>query len=275
MKKIFFLALLANLVFFLWQYHAGAFQHPTDAVEFTIPKSKQILLLSELDKKPSAPIKVATISNPPVASTVTVPAAIIARKTKNPLQHLVTSTRVNTIQATKARAVSQATKTKAIPTATPATIAVKKFYCYQVGTFASKAAATHWLQTLGKVSLRRLKQNQPMVADYLVYFPATNVAESKKNMAMLKTQGINDFFMLNNGEFKGGISLGVFKNEAFAVHAQQVLILKGINAKVSKRYKTPPSVSAQIKTEKTKAQILAALTRQAPRLRVELLSKCE
>jgi hypothetical protein len=267
MKILFFLALLVNLVFFLWQYNAGAFHNAADKTEIASPEPKQIWLLSELAKKPA--VSVAAIHTPTrVVTNLIAPATVISRPTKNNPQHLITSTIVNSVQISA---------TSATPMTPVATVTAKTFYCYQVGGFADKAAVIHWAQqqALDETSLQ-LKETPPVIADYLVNYPAAaTLADSKKNMAVLTTHGINDFFMINQGEFKGTISLGVFKNEARAIKAQQILIQKGINAKVSKRYKTAATVSAQIKTEKTRPQLLATLAGHAPQPRVELVSQCK
>ena len=241
MKNVFFLALLANLVFFLWQYHIGGFHHPSDETLTVAPPNLQPILLVFEQKKQPPPINI-----DPLTPTATVVKAD-ANVEKSPLALTKPETSV------------------------PVT------YCYQIGVFANKKALTQWLRQQGLDSTTlQLKENQPVVADYVVSYPAAaTFADSKKNIAFLKARGINDFFMINNGEFKGTISLGVFKNEARATKVQQSFIQKGINAKVTKRYKTLPSVSARIKTTKTKAQLLASLPGYAVKSSVELLSKCK
>lgn len=264
MKILFFLALLANLVFFLWHYNAGAFHHAADKTELAAPKTKQIWLLSELEKKP--PVNMAATHIVPLAANLTAPATVMTRAIKDNPQHLVTSTVVNPVQTP----VSSVT--------TPATTApVKTFYCYQVKGFADKTAVTHWAQQHAvDLSVLQLKETPPVVADYMVNYPAApTIVDSKKNIALLKEHGINDFFMINHGELQGAISLGVFKAEAYAIKAQQDLIQRGIKAKVTKRYKTAASVSAQIKTAKNKPELLAALAGQAAKPSVELLPQCE
>lgn len=272
MKILFFLALLANLVFFLWQYNAGAFHHATDKAELANPEPKQIWLVSELEKKP--PVPVAATHTAPITTNPTTAATITARtETANP-QQLVTTAPVNPVQAP---VPNQTTPVASASPPATATTPVKTFYCYQVKGFADKTAVSRWAQqqALAPTALQ-LKEIPAVVADYMVNYPAaSSFAESKNNIAILKEHGINNFFMINHGEFKGAISLGVFRSEARAMKAQQVLIQKGIKAKVTPRYKTAPVVSAQIKTEKTKPQLLATLAGQARQPSVELLSQCE
>jgi hypothetical protein len=94
MKIVFFLALLINLIFFLWQYNAGAFHHVTDDAQIAPAEPKQIWLLSELAQKQPATVIKTPI--PPTTLSITAPAAVITRATKNNPQHLVTSTLTNT-----------------------------------------------------------------------------------------------------------------------------------------------------------------------------------
>lgn len=265
MKILFFLALLANLVFFLWQYNAGSFRFVANETEFVASPKKQIWLLSELEKKP--PVAVAKSNAAPVAASLSALAAIITTGAeKNNPQHLITIADAKPAQLP-------------VPTATiPVTTApVQISYCYQISGFSDKASINRWTQqqTIDTSSLQ-IKETLPIVADYVVNYPAAATpAEAKKNIEFLKSHGIRDFFMINHGEFKGAISLSVFKNEARATRAQQVLIQKGINAKVSKRYKTAATVSAQIKTAKTRPQLLATLAGHARQPSVKLLAKCE
>ena len=262
MKNLFFLALLTNLMFFLWQYHAGAFRHVADKPEFVNPNPKQIWLVSELEKKPS--VTVAAIQASPGKTTLTAPAAVISHPEKNNSPQTVVAPLANAASAT-------------VTSTTPVTPAVKTLYCYQIKGFADKATATRWSQKQSTdASSVQFKEIPPVVSAYVVNYPAAaTFADSKKNVAALKAHGVNSFFMINHGEFKGVISLGVFKNEARAMKAQQMLVKKGINAKVSKRYKTTATVSAQIKTEQTRPQLLATLTKYARHPSIELLSKCE
>jgi hypothetical protein len=252
MKILFFLALLTNLVFFLWQYHVGAFNHAVNETEIVNPEPKQIWLVSELKNKPPVSVPV---------TQLTAPATVITQaKTNNP-QHLVTSTVLNPPQTP-------------VPTVTtPA----KTLYCYQITGFANKTTAAQWAkQQTVDLSTLQIKETAPVVADYLVnYPPAATFSESKKNIAFLEQHGIRDFFMINQGEFKGAISLGVFRNETRAIKAQQAFMQKGVNAKVSKRYKTPPATFLELKSEKNKQQLLEALAAHTSKPSVELLSKCD
>lgn len=262
MKNLFFLALLANLVFFLWHYNEGDFHHAASESEFVTSAPKQILLVSELEKKP--PVIAALTHSATVEPKLTAPAVISSQNAKNTLQHSPVSTAIKTAIAPVATEISTAAVTKT-------------FYCYQVRGFSDKTAATHWSQqpSINSSSLQ-IKETLPVVADYLVNYPAAaTLAESKKTVDFLKSHGVTDFFMINHGEFKGAISLAVFKNEARAIKAQRVFIQKGINAKVSKRYKTAATVSAQIKTEKNKAQLLATLSKYTRHPSVESFSQCE
>ena len=229
MKNLFFLALLANLVFFLWQYKAGAFRHAAEETEFVNPEPRQIWLVSELEKKP--PVTVAAIHPLPVTTALTAPAAVVSRPAKNNPPQPVVSTVINTAAAktatpavpaaivsppaknnspqTVVAPVANAAPASVINTTPVATAAAKTFYCYQIKGFADKAAATRWTeqQAVNSASVQ-FKEIPPVVSDYVVNYPAAaTFAESKKNIETLKEHGINNFFMINHGEFKGTISL--------------------------------------------------------------------
>lgn len=258
MKILFFLTLLANLVFFLWQYNAGGFHRAEEKTEISNPEPKQIWLLSELPKKP--PVTVAAIQTPPLAA----PAVNVPQPAKNNPQ-------VPTLLPVLKPAVA------ATASATPTTTAtaVKQFYCYQIKGFSDKSAAMHWSQKAGVSMSLRFKEIPPVVADYVVNYPVPTPAKSGESGEFLKQHGIKNFFVINHGESKGSISLGVFKSEAHAIKAQRMFIQKGINAKIAKRYKASPAVLTQLKTEQNRSQLLASLAKYTRHPKVESLSQCE
>lgn len=283
MKILFFLALLANVIFFLWLYQIGTFNHSNIEQKIDASKPKQILLLSELKQQPTtvAPI----VQKQPAVASLIAPASVIARPAGNNPQHLVTSTVVNpaTVSANQPAPASAPTanvaKPEVITAPTPAVavaIAPKPSYCYQIGMFNDKASAKRSAQQLIGKSAVQIKEIPPAIADYLVYFPAAaNSPDGKNNAEVLREQGINDFFMINKGEFKGSLSLGVFKNEKRAIKSQQLFIEKGVQAQVAKRYKTEASFFYTAETDKTRVEILASLPKYTFKPNVKRTAHCD
>ena len=280
MKILFFLALLANVIFFLWLYQIGTFNHSNIEQKIDASKPKQILLLSELKQQPTtvAPI----VQKQPAVASLIAPASVIARPAGNNPQHLVTSTVVNpaTVSANQPAPASAPTasvvKPDLITVPTPAVaIAPKPSYCYQIGMFNDKASAKRSAQQMiGKTAVQ-IKEIPPAIADYLVYFPAAaNSPDGKNNAEVLREQGINDFFMINKGEFKGSLSLGVFKNEKRAIKSQQLFIEKGVQAQVAKRYKTEASFFYTAETDKTRVEIVASLPKYKFKPNVKRAAHC-
>jgi hypothetical protein len=281
MKILFFLALLANVIFFLWLYQIGTFNHSNVEQKIDASKPKQILLLSELKQQPTtvAPI----VQKQPAVASLISPASVIARPADNNPQHLVTSIVVNpaTVSANQPAPAPTANvgKPEVITAPTPAVavaIAPKPSYCYQIGMFNDKASAKRSVQQVIGKSAVQIKEIPPAIADYLVYFPAAaNSPDGKNNAEVLKAQGINDFFMINKGEFKGSLSLGVFKNERRAIKSQQLFIEKGVQAQVAKRYKTEANFFYTAESDKTKVEILASLPKYTFKPNVKRTAHCD
>ena len=269
MKILFFLSLLANVVFFLWQYQAGAFQ-PTEqkSLEPTLTKQK-IWLLSELKQsQPVTPTRVAIVE-PKMPAQPLVPTDFgvanltqrnIFKQTEAFIQHLQKSHEV--VVAAASLVPAQETRVE------------KPRVCYKITGFATKTVALRWSKRHAGEAFK-IKEIPPVVSDYQVNYPAAELIKLKKNnVEFLKARGINDFFIIHQGELKGSISLGVFKNEMNAINTQRYFLRKGIPAKITKRYKEA-NVTVQFKTDLTHAQLTATLNRYAQRARPKLLSRCE
>jgi hypothetical protein len=291
MKILFFLAVLANLVFFLWQYNAGAFQQPSDRAE-PLAVEKQIWLVSELEQKPAIKVAVKSNSYPAFVGLRSSAQPTGSKITATTLAHVIAKMDHDMLAMTEFKPLlkpktvpAQATKAVAIKTTPTAVASIstlkpaeKTFFCYQISTLANKSVVANWVKRQAKeiTLLKPIKENEPMVADYLIYYPtAGSIEKTRENIALLKEQGVTELFVIKSGEFKNAISLGVFKNQARAIRQQQNLIHQGIQAQLAKRYKSAAMVYLQIKTEKKPAQLLAMLKREVMQPKLELLSKCD
>lgn len=305
MKIVFFLALLANIVFFIWHYRAGDFQRVINHdAEFIVPKSQQIWLVSELEKQPPV-IVVTPHDNVTAKSTVTLPKNAIdsVKKQSFPLLTLSATPIVLAMPHKPIKAVSSKTSPKVVsnilvkfiaPVATvkvtvtkpikpikpikiakpikivkPILPAPKVFYCYQTKSFSSKSMAENWARKQAG-TLKWVREKQTQVTDYVVYYSMT----VKKKNQLPDLPWIKKPLSLQHNEIKKTISVGIFKNEADALKIQRIWLKKGFQAKVGKRYKSFSSVVVQMKTVKTKRQLLVGLAKSANNPNLELSAKC-
>jgi hypothetical protein len=120
----------------------------------------------------------------------------------------------------------------------PAKVAELADVCMEWGPFTDPER-TRALTEVEPLALGRLLTQKRVdgTATYWVYLPpAANRAAAEKRLAELKTAGIKDVVVIDNGPQRLAISLGVFRSEEAAnAHAAQ-LAQQGIpNAKVGPR----------------------------------------
>lgn len=154
---------------------------------------------------------------------------------------------------------------------------IKGNKCYQVGIFENNTVIDKWAEKLkiDSALLQRQQKNKPVIKDYLVYYPAeTSFKESLKNFEMLKNLGVKEAWLFRKGQFKGDISLGMFKSKTRAMQLQKEFFDKSIFAAVKPRYKIPPQFYVNLQTDKTPQQLKKALKYLVKKSSVELLNEC-
>jgi hypothetical protein len=271
MKILFFLALLANLTFFFWHYNEGGYAFlARQAVATTDSEPKQIQLLAEL--KPNALAQLTVKSTQPVI-------------TKNLLDHDNTTIAVNTpLTNHELGATADVEKNTAHPVfkqpeekTSPPESAARKTYCYFVSGFANKTAIESWLNNQPATTElgRKIKKNKIVGFDYQVYYPAAaNLAQSQRNLTIVKNAGVQEVFLIRNKQFAGDMSFGIFSEQARAIAVQQSLSARGIRTLIRKRPKINAVIYVRIKTEKNKQQLIASLKAHTHKLAVESARRC-
>ncbi len=130
-------------------------------------------------------------------------------------------------------------------------------FCYQVGPFLNEKLLIDWvkLNNIDEDGLTRFNKKLKIVSNYLVYYPrAESYALSKENIQMIKNKGIKDWWLFKGGELKGVISLGLLKKKARALFLQKKLAEKGLNAEIMPRYKTQSVWYAKIVSKEIMSQ---------------------
>lgn len=257
MRTVFFFALLANVVYFLWQYQQGALEpQAPSAVE--ADGEKQILLLAEAEQgraQDTTGLEVGEMLEKDAVS----PSA-------ESLKELEMSLNIDVAKNEKEKTVLLATLDEK-----------DRGQCYQVGVFSNQAAIDQWADRLGIDSalLQVQQRNKSVITGYLVYYPAeTSFKESEKNLKMLRSLGIKEAWLFRKGELKGDISLGMFKTRAKAVELQKEFFSKSIYAAVKPRYKVPPEFHVKLQSDKSPQQLKALLKGLVRKPSITPLAEC-
>lgn len=242
MKRLFFLLCFLNLIFLLWQFHIGGLNPETPQLQ----QVSSILLLDEYRRARQGAQISAVIDH----------RAVEWRQIET--DRILADLRNDTWQ-TKAVALSVAKKSrksaervKTVEAAKPAAkIGERK--CFDAGPFADESGLKKWL-TASTLDSKQITQKDSVVAsDYQVYYPAAKKPEqTQANKAMLLDKGLQDIWMIPDGELKGGYSLGVFREKQRAVNFKNQLSEKGIQAEIKQRDKTKPQWFVRVMLDKAK-----------------------
>lgn len=121
--------------------------------------------------------------------------------------------------------------------------------CHEIGPFSNEQQMKEWLASQGiEGQPETFSREEQVVSTYLVYYPAAEtMAESQRNVAMLQNKGIEELWLITKGKMKGVISLGLFKEKPRAEKLFLSMLNKGINVKVTERYKSEQRLYAKVK----------------------------
>jgi len=203
MKIFFFLVLLVNIIFFLWEFKAEKDKVSISNKDNTTEK---ILLLSEISEKELS--KRRTIA--------------AAEKQED----------VRQAKILKSQSLIEEQSNIDLES---------KPFCYQVGPFLNEILLDVWLASneIDINSLTKVNEMKKKITGFLVYYPQSDTYEqSKKNIKVLENKGFTDFWMFRKGELKGNISLGLFVEERRAIVLRDKLLTAGVNVKIMPRYRT-------------------------------------
>lgn len=129
--------------------------------------------------------------------------------------------------------------------------------CYEAGPFANAAALKKWTTKYDlKPEQSYYRESQSLIG-YQVYYPVGKEADASRNAKqLLKEKGINDMWMIAEGERHIGLSLGVFIDKGRAQQFKSQLQQRGLSAEIQERRKTQQQLFAKIHTDKAKSQQL-------------------
>ncbi|MFK5949931.1 MAG: hypothetical protein QM500_14300 [Methylococcales bacterium] len=198
MKIFFFLVLLANIIFFLWEYKAVKTYSPLVSQENV---KKQILLLSELPDGGSEETIVENASVPP-DMLLNNESSFDGGQNNTPVENKSYCYQVGPFLSESL-----------------------------LDDWVVKNKID--INLLTKVSEKSKK-----VTGFLVYYPQANTFQQSKNhIQLLENKGVTDFWLFRKGELKGVISLGLFTTKKRAVLLQNKLLNSGFSVKIMPRYR--------------------------------------
>lgn len=232
MKYLFYLLLLGNIVFYLWE--SGHRPHDdVDRIELKLPDGTEpIKLLNEVPAPAKKP------SGSPASPRDTIEAA----PTPQPPQVAVV--------------------------APPPVKPVTDPHCRLIGPFADGDTARSALEQLQSRldGLGVVSRTDATVEGYWVLYPkAENIYAARANRKMLSDKGIRDLWLFDKGELEGSISLGVFKTQDRAEDLQRELRAKNIEVEIKPRLTRTESYWLQLSWPKTDDDLRQTLGADADR----------
>ncbi len=197
MKVFFFLMILVNIIFFLWEFKPVKENRPLTSEESA---AKQILLLSEL---PGDSPEEVTVDNESVK-----PIELLKNKSFEEQQN-------NTPLKNKTYCYQVG------PFLNEALL----------DEWVVKNEVD--INLLTKVS----EKSKKVTGFLVYYPQAGTYDQSKKHIQILENKGITDFWLFRKGELKGNISLGLFAAKQRAVLLQSKLLNSGVSVQIMPRYR--------------------------------------
>ncbi|MCK5829352.1 MAG: hypothetical protein KAH20_03535 [Methylococcales bacterium] len=135
--------------------------------------------------------------------------------------------------------------------------------CFQIGPFENTDIFDEWkeLNKVDSSSMSLLKEETITSEQFMVFYTATeNFEEAKENMERVTQAGIIDAWLFQSGEYKGGISLGLYDSEVTAKLRVDELTEMNINTELKVFHKINTALFSKISTKNNKSKRLVFLS---------------
>lgn len=260
MKFVFFLTLLVNIVFFLWEYRKGAPSvYLPPAFEYSASDAQQILLLTKPPEiTPQATGQAITDERPPAEqvnpamteAVVEMVELLAADKHKlpadtsqvriahdfigpinqqpeivpQPFKPLESAIKTETQQLVADAIQDSLESSPELRTEIdPISASNTLISCYHLNAGAAKKDFIRQTENGQNYNLTFTEQEVPYISNYLVLtFAGDTLQQARQREQTLKQQGINDLWMFKSGKFKWRISLGLFSSPKNAESAKEL-----------------------------------------------------
>ncbi len=266
MKIFFFLMLLSNITFFLWEFNSV-----DRVVEVANNEMKQILLLSELPEKQREVDLI--IAKPKVELSL---GLAEGDKTKERLKSVTLATEDQILVIPETEGVEKGFNSLAEKDSDSTSVELselEKRHCYQIGPFIDEKLLINWIKInkIDENTVTTINNEKKVGTGFLVYYPQAETYEkSKQHLYLLKNKGITDLWLFRRGELKGNISLGLFAKESRALVLKNRFVKAGINVEIMTRYKVESEWYAKIMSDKEIRSNMVNFTDQ-----LSFLSSCD
>lgn len=197
MKYLFFLLILFNLVFYLWETGVGRTRTQQAQSTTLKPSKESVVLLKGSAGKPTDPMA---------------PAEVVYPRNTEETQATSSSPMPSGQQADTVTATSEAKPTSE----------ASEEPCHWLGSFSSLKKAQSALKLLGISSSQAKPIKRPTEVEngYSLLYPAAiNLQEAQANRKMLAEKGFKDAWLVENGENQYAISLAYLTNKERANEA--------------------------------------------------------
>jgi hypothetical protein len=283
MKAFFFFVVLANVAFFMWEYHRNATQQVTERTQTPdVPVQESIELVDELNGHPPAGRETAAAAEFAGRQDAGSGAGQNRAENRemtdfaNEGRAPFNAGRLSAGAGSEVRRDESASATGEKSAAEAAR--AEEQICIEAGPFSDLKLLNEWRSQLSAVNAQLRIQARPgqVVGDYLVYQPAAETPEqSDADLKMLKSLGFTDVWKMTEGEEKDGIALGVFKKEEKAVVLKEQMRAKGIDAEVMPRYRKQEQQYVLVKGEGHVTERLALLQEKYPGISLKPTASCD
>lgn len=236
MKPLFLLLCLLNVAYFLWQFHAGRI----DTADVVRTEDAGGLLTVEEFKRARRGAQIAALVRDGIqrsrqAELAWILADLHGQPWQLPVEHTLKPRQPKKVAEKPLRPAQQ-------------TIVRK---CFEAGPFADEAGVKIWLGQKALTGKQILQRERTVASDFQVYYPAAKTAEQTlANKMMLKDKGLQDIWLIAEGDKKGAISLGVFRDVSRALVFKTQLAARGIASEIRQRDKTEARWFAKVMLDK-------------------------
>lgn len=242
MKPLFFLLCVLNLVFFLWQFHAGKL---SPAVVTETPSGASVLTVEEYSRARRGS-NISAMVQDDIKRWQRMEVEYMLAEMRGPVGYLPPKPAE---KPPKPRHVVKEilSPEKSLQPVQP--VILQK--CFEAGPFADESSAKKWLAQKALSSKQILVRDKVTGSDFQVYYPAAKAPEqSRTDKFFLKEKGLVDVWMIQEGDKKGAFSLGVFNDKERAVLFKTQLAARGITSEIRRRDKTQAQWFAKLMLEK-------------------------
>jgi hypothetical protein len=254
MKILVLLALLVNIIFFLWECNSD---HSPSSNYQTDPNApKQILLQSEAPKEKGKKSEANAKKKEDEKLSPVLPSKTSTNKTITDENDTKIKTKTKNAEIKDKKLNIKTKDAELNKKAKDAAINAKKeplkeVYCFQVGPFKSKKSFKKWAK-LNEIDLgftKPFNKDIEIFRHYMVYFSkAENIEKAKENMKIIKKLKIADAWLFNSGKYKGGISLGLYDKKEPAQRLIEKYAQGKVESKIIPIYKTKTVLYTDVST---------------------------